>query len=207
MDRVLRALRSTVAPAGPAAPRCNGYCRVHGRAGFASVARSGRSLRRACLHAVVTALDVYSSRSGFGPLPPIGRSAASCRVSRLLRQSRQGGGRLRSAKFLFTPPATPLPALPASPARFGNEHQSRSRHALRLRRSTGRAGGGVADEVNKNLAERSRPPRRRPRAARFPARATACGETTNGSNGPIPADGRPALQASRVARCAVEQLT
>ena len=119
-----------------------------------------------------------SPGSGFDPLPPFGRSTASCRASRPLRQSRQGGGRLRSAKFLFTPPATPLPALPAPPARSFSKHPlRRAAREQRCRHAAARADGGVADAVkarsasvkahiaqrcdagtNRNLAERSRPP-------------------------------------------------
>ena len=108
MDRVLRASRSTAAHAGPAEPRCSGYCRVHGRAGSASVARSGRSLRRACLHAVGAEVKFSSSRPDFGPLrrfvvPPHAAVPTRKRDAR----GRRRGGRLRSAKFLFTPSATP----------------------------------------------------------------------------------------------------
>ena len=146
-----------------------------------------------------------SSLSACGPVPPLGTSAVLRCASSTLRQSRRGGGRLRSAKFLFTPPATPSSALPAPPARFFSKHPlHRPAREQRSRCTTARADGGVANGVkarsasvkahiaqrcdagaNKNLAERSWPPRRRPRAPRFRTRTrTAFGAAAKDRNGP-----------------------
>ena len=148
-----------------------------------------------------------------GPVLPLGTSAVRRCVSGPLRQSRRGGSRLRSAKFLFTPPATPSSALPAPPARFFSKAPlRRTAREQRSRRTTGRADGGVANGVkarsasvkahiaqrcdagaNKNLAERSWPPRRRPRAPRFRTRTrTAFGAAAKHRFEPQTAGGRSA---------------
>ena len=227
MDRVLRASRSTAAHAGPAEPRCSGYCRVHGRAGSASVARSGRSLRRACLHAVGTEVKFSSSRPDFGPLrrfvvPPHAAVPTRKRDAR----GRRRGGRLRSAKFLFTPSATP-PSARAVVRRDRCSRAARRSGCLLKKRAggAGKADEGVAGGVkarsasvkahiaqrcdagaNKNSAERSRLPRRRlclngPRTQRRTA------DFPKDRNGPTAIRAGLALRAPQTAPGAVEQLT
>ena len=128
-----------------------------------------------------------SLATGNGPVLSLGTSAVLRCVLGPLRQSRRGGSRLRSAKFLFTPPTTPSSALPAPPARFFSKPPlRRAAREQRPRHTTARDDGGVANGVNKNLAERSWPPRRRPRAPRFRVGTAASGETMNGRNEPQP---------------------
>ncbi len=104
-----------------------------------------------------------AARSGNGPLRPfiVSPLAAVPRRKRGAR-GRRRGGQLRSAKFLFTPLATPSSSR-AVVCRDRCSRAARRSGGLPKKRSggAGKADEGVAGGVNKNLAERSRlPPRR-----------------------------------------------
>ena len=120
--------------------------------------RIPRGLRR---YGVGIGVDVWClvSLSVRGPLQPLVFSPhAACPTRKRGARGRRRGGQLRSAKFLFTPLATP-PSAQAVVRRGRWSCADRRMHSTAKRAGgAGKAGKGVADGANMNLAERSRPP-------------------------------------------------
>ena len=109
------------------------------------------------------AMQRLAASTGIGPLRSfVAAPKAAFRASILGTRGRRRGGQLRSAKFLFTPLATP-PSARAVVCRHRCSRAARRSGCLLKKRAggAGKAAEGVAGGVNKNLAERSRPPPRR----------------------------------------------
>ncbi len=154
------------------------------------------------------------------PLPSAGGSLRPFIVSPLAAvptrkrgaRGRRRGGQLRSAKFLFTPLATP-PSARAVVRRGRCSRAARRSGGLLKKRAggAGKAGKGVADGANKNLAERSRPPPCRLCLSGLETQQTTTA-LANDSNGPKAAGGRPTFHASgagsmHCSRCAANPVS